>query len=206
LNNKNKSIFKVMNAKEALTQIKSLLFSEQEQKAAFAMVEGALVDGTKVAYDLETSEIFVIGEDGESIPAPVGEHQLTTGEIVVVTEAGKIAEVKAGEAAKVEIEIEAAEEVPMEEPKKDEAMAKFEEVMGALEKKVEELSAKVKAMEEKAEDVKEAVKLSAQVIESLAKEPSDKAITAPNQFAKQLKTEKNDRYNSLQKAFQSLKK
>jgi hypothetical protein len=195
-----------MNAKEALTQIKSLLFSEQEQKAAFAMVEGALIDGTKVAYDLETSEIFVIGEDGESIPAPVGEHQLTTGEIVVVTEAGKIAEVKAGEAAKVEIEIEAAEEVPAEEPKKDEAMAKFEEVMGALEKKVEELSAKVKAMEEKAEDVKEAVKLSAQVIESLAKEPSDKAITAPNQFAKQLKTEKNDRYNSLQKAFQSLKK
>ena len=192
-----------MNAKEALTQIKSLLFSEQEQKAAFAMVEGALVDGTKVAYDLETSEIYVIGEDGESIPAPVGEHQLTSGEIVVVTEAGKIAEVKAGE---VEIEIEAAEEVPAEEPKKDEAMAKFEEVMGALEKKVEELSAKVKAMEEKAEDVKEAVKLSAQVIESLAKEPSDKAITAPNQFAKQLKTEKNDRYNSLQKAFQSLKK
>lgn len=194
-----------MNAKEALTQIKSLLFSEQEAKAAFAMVEGALVDGTKVSYDLETSEIFVIGEDGEAIPAPVGEHQLSTGEIVVVTEAGKIAEVKAGEAPKVEIEIEAAE-VEVEEPKKDEAMAKFEEIMGDLEKKVEELSAKVKAMEEKAEDVKEAVKLSAQVIESLAKEPSDKAITAPNQFAKQLKTEKNDRYNSLQKAFQSLKK
>jgi hypothetical protein len=192
-----------MNAKEALTQIKSLLFSEQEEKADFALIEGALVDGTKVAYNLETSEIFVIGEDGESIPAPVGEHQLSTGEIVVVTEAGKIAEVKVGE---VEIEVEAAEEVPAEEPKKDEAMAKFEEVMGELEKKVEELSAKVKAMEEKAEDVKEAVKLSAQVIESLAKEPSDKAITAPNQFAKQLKTEKNERYNSLQKAFQSLKK
>lgn len=192
-----------MNAKEALTQIKSLLFSEQEKKAAFAMVDGALVDGTKVAYDLETSEIYVIGEDGESIPAPVGEHQLSSGEIVVVTEAGKIAEVKAGEAPKVEIEIEAAE---VEEPKKDEAMAKFEEIMGDLEKKVEELSAKVKAMEEKAEDMKEAVKLSAQVLESIAKEPSDKAITAPNQFAKQLKTEKNDRYNNLQNVFQSLKK
>jgi hypothetical protein len=194
----------IMNAKEALTQIKSLLFTEAEKKAAFAMVEGALVDGTKVAYDLETSEIYVIGEDGESIPAPVGEHQLESGEIVVVTEAGKIAEVKKGEEQKVEIEIEAAE--VEEEPKKDEAMAKFEEAMGYLEKKVEELSAKVKAMEEKAEDVKEAVKLSAEVIESLAKEPSDKAITAPNQFAKQLKTEKNDRYNNLQKAFQSLKK
>ena len=192
-----------MNAKEALTQIKSLLFSEQEKKAAFAMVEGALIDGTKVAYDLETSEIYVIGEDGESIPAPVGEHQLSTGEIVVVTEAGKIAEVKKGEEQKVEIEIEAAE---VEEPKKDEAMAKFEEAMGYLEKKVEELSAKVKAMEEKAEDVKEAVKMSAVILESLAKEPSDKAITAPNQFAKQLKTEKNERYNNLQNVFQSLKK
>ena len=61
-------------------------------------------------------------------------------------------------------------------------------------------------MEEKAEDVKEAVKMSAVILESLAKEPSDKAITAPNQFAKQLKTEKNERYNNLQNVFQSLKK
>jgi hypothetical protein len=193
-----------MNAKEALVQIKQLLFSEEEKKAAFALVEGKLVDGTAVAYDLESGDIFVIGEDGVQIPAPVGEHQLESGEIVIVTEAGKIAEVKSGE-PKVEIEIEAAE-VPAEEPKKDEAMAKFEEAMGYLEKKVEELSAKVKAMEEKAEDVKEAVKLSAEVLESFAKEPSDKAITAPNQFAKQLKTEKNDRYNNLQKAFSTLKK
>jgi hypothetical protein len=193
-----------MNAKEALVQIKNLLFTEAEKKAAFALVEGKLVDGTMVAYDLEAGDIFVIGEDGVQIPAPVGEHQLESGEIVIVTEAGKIAEVKSGE-PKVEIEIEAAE-VPAEEPKKDEAMAKFEEAMGYLEKKVEELSAKVKAMEEKAEDVKEAVKMSAVILESLAKEPSDKAITAPNQFAKQLKKESNDRFNNLQKAFSTLKK
>jgi hypothetical protein len=194
-----------MNAKEALVQIKNLLFTEAEKKAAFALVEGKLVDGTMVAYDLEAGDIFVIGEDGVQIPAPVGEHQLESGEIVIVTEAGKIAEVKSGE-PKLEIEIEAAEVPAEEEPKKDEAMAKFEEVLGGLEKKVEELTAKVKAMEEKAEDVKEAVKLSAEVLESFAKEPSDKAITAPNQFAKQLKTEKNDRYNNLQKAFSTLKK
>jgi hypothetical protein len=40
----------------------------------------------------------------------------------------------------------------------------------------------------------------------LAKEPSDKAITAPNQFAKQLKKESNDRFDNLQKAFSTLKK
>ncbi len=178
--------------------------SEAEKQAAFALVEGKLIDGTMVAYDLEAGDIFVIGEDGAQIPAPVGEHQLESGEVVVVLEEGKIAEVKQAE-AKVEIEIEAAEEMPVEEPKKDEAMAKVEQAMGDLEKKVEELTAKVKAMEEKAEEVKEAVKMSAVVLESLAKEPSDKAITAPNQFAKQLKVEKVDRYNSLQSAFQKLK-
>jgi len=194
-----------MNAKEALVQIKNLLFTEAEKKAAFALVEGKLVDGTMVAYDLETSEIYVIGEDGVQIPAPVGEHQLESGEIVIVTEAGKIAEVKKAEEKEVEIEIEAAEVTP-EEPKKDEAMAKVEETMGYLEKKVEELSKKVEEMAKKNESMKEAVKLSAEVLESFAKEPSDKAITAPNQFAKQLKTEKNERFNNLQKAFSTLKK
>jgi len=196
-----------MNAKEALVEIKKLLFSEAEKQAAFALVEGKLVDGTAVAYDLEAGDIFVIGEDGAQIPAPIGEHQLESGEIVVVLEEGKIAEVKkAEEEPKIEVEIEAsAEEVPVEEPKKDEAMAKVEQAMGDLEKKVEELTAKVKAMEEKAGSVEEAVKMSAVVLESLAKEPSDKAITAPNQFAKQLKVEKVDRYNSLQSAFQKLK-
>lgn len=192
-----------MNAKDALVQIKKLLFSEAEKKAAFALVEGRLVDGTAVSYDLETLEIYVIGEDGVQIPAPVGEHQLESGEIVVVTEEGKISEVRSGEAPSAEIQVEAASD---EDPKKDEAMAKFEEVLGGLEKKVEELSAKVKAMEEKAEDVKEAVKMSAVILESLAKQPSDKPITAPNQFAKQLKKESNDRFSNLQKAFSTLKK
>ena len=193
-----------MNAKDALVEIKKLLFSEAEKQAAFALVEGKLVDGTAVAYDLESGLIFVIGEDGAQIPAPVGEHTLESGEVVVVLEEGKIAEVKQAE-AKVEIEIEASEEMPTEEPKKDEAMAKVEQAMGDLEKKVEELTAKVKAMEEKAEEVKEAVKMSAVVLESLAKEPSEKAITAPNQFAKQLKAEKDQRYSNLQNAFQKLK-
>lgn len=192
-----------MNAKDALVQIKKLLFSEAEKKAAFALVEGRLVDGTAVSYDLETLEIYVIGEDGVQIPAPVGEHQLESGEIVVVTEEGKISEVRSGEAPSAEIQVEAASD---EDPKRDEAMAKFEEVLGGLEKKVEELSAKVKAMEEKAEDVKEAVKMSAVILESLAKQPSDKPITAPNQFAKQLKKESNDRFSNLQKAFSTLKK
>lgn len=197
-----------MNAKEALVEIKKLLFSEAEKKAAFALTEGKLVDGTVVAYDLETGEIFVVGAEGESIPAPVGEHQLESGEIVVVLEEGKIAEIKkAEEAPSVEVEIEAsAEEVAViEEPVKDEQMAKVEQAMGDLEKKVEELSKKVEEMAKKNEEMKQAVQLSAVVIESLAKEPSDKAISAPNSFHKAIKVEKDDRYSNIQKAFQILK-
>lgn len=197
-----------MNAKEALVEIKKLLFSEAEKQAAFAMTEGKLVDGTVVAYDLETGEIFVVGAEGESIPAPVGEHQLESGEIVVVLEEGKIAEIKKAEEEepKIEVEIEAAaEEVPAEEPVKDEAMAKVEEAMGYLEKKVEELAAKVEEMAKKNEEMKQAVQLSAVVIESLAKEPSDKAISAPNSFHKAIKVEKDDRFANIQKAFQILK-
>lgn len=195
-----------MNAKDALVEIKKLLFSEAEKAAAFALVEGKLVDGTSVAYDLEAGEIFVVGEDGVQIPAPIGEHQLESGEVVVVLEEGKIAEIKKAEEPSVEIEIEASEEVAIEEePKKDEAMAKVEQAMGDLEKKVEELAAKIKAMEEKSEDVKEAVMLSAQVIESLAKDPSDKPITAPNTFAKNYSNEKQERYSKIQSAFKNLK-
>ena len=195
-----------MNAKEALVEIKKLLFSEAEKQAAFAMTEGKLVDGTIVAYDLETGEIFVVGAEGESIPAPIGEHQLESGEVVVVLEEGKIAEVKkAEEEPKIEVEIEAAAEVPAEEPVKDEAMAKVEQAMGDLEKKVEELSKKVEEMAKKNEEMKQAVQLSAVVIESLAKEPSDKAISAPNSFHKAMKVEKDDRYSNIQKAFQILK-
>lgn len=194
-----------MNAKEALVEIKKLLFSEAEKKAAFELVQGKLVDGTVVAYDLESGEIFVVGAEGESVPAPVGEHQLESGEIVVVLEEGKIAEVKKAIETSEEVEIEAAEEVPAEEPKKDEAMAKVEEAMGDLEKKVEELATKIKAMEEKNEEMKQAVQLSAVVLESLAKEPSDKAISSPNSFHKAMKVEKDDRYSNIQKAFQILK-
>jgi hypothetical protein len=201
-----------MNAKEALVEIKKLLFTENvDTQAKFALTEGKLVDGTVVSYDLETAEIYVIGADGVSVPAPVGEHQLESGEIVVVVEEGKIAEVKkAEEAPKVEVEVEAAddkkeEEVPAEDPKKDEAMAKFEEAVASLSAKVDDLAAQVDELKKKNESMKEAVKLSAEVIESLAKEPSDKAITQPNNFQKVLKSEKDERFNNLQKAFQNLK-
>lgn len=198
-----------MTTSEALETIKSLLFTENKPEQKFAMVEGKLVDGTIVKYDLETMEIYTIGADGADVPAPVGEHELETGEIVVVTEAGKIAEVKKKEVEedKVEIEIEAAKDevIVEEQPKIEEKMSAMEEKYSALEERVAEMSKKLDEMTSKSEKMSEAVRLSTEVIEAIAKDPSDKAIQKPNTFSKELKDEREERFNKLQKAFQNLK-
>ncbi len=198
-----------MNAKEALAEIKNLISSLNNPKQGkFAMVQGKLADGTAISYDLDTLEIYVVGEDGASVPAPVGEHVLESGEVIVVTEEGKIAEVKKGQ-PEVEVEIEAEdvkkEDAPADAPKEDEAMAKFEEAVSNLTTKVDELSAKVDAMEKKYQSMSSALKLSAQVIEELANQPSSSPIQKPNNFYKEVKSERITRFNNLQQAFQKLK-
>ena len=198
-----------MNNTEAIAKIKTLLFGEDKQEQKFALVEGKLVDGTIVKYDLETMDIFTVGADGADVPAPVGEHELESGDIVVVTTEGKIAEIKKKEVeeAKVEIEVEAAEDVVIEDvqPKIEEKMSAMEEKYSALEEKVAEMSKKLEEMTAKSEKMSEAVKLSTEVIEAIAKDPSDKAIQKPNTFTKVLNDEKEERFNKLQKAFQNLK-
>lgn len=192
-----------MNAKEALQEIKKLLFTE-DNKQEFALTEGKLEDGTIVKYNVETSEIFVVGEDGSDVPAPVGEHKLESGEVIVVTEAGKIAEIKKAE-DKVEVEIEASED---EEPKKgaiEEEMSAIKEKYADLEQKLADLTQKVEEMTQKAEKMNQVVSLSAQVLETLAKEPSAEPIQKPNNFYSQMKEKKNDNYAKLQQVFQNLK-
>lgn len=197
-----------MNPKEALQEIKRLLFAENG-KQGFALVEAKLEDGTLVKYDLETADIFVVGQDGADVPAPIGEHKLETGETIVVTEAGKIAEVKPlEEKPKVEVEIEAGADVPPTEdakPKIEEQMSAIEEKYAALEKQVAEMSKKLDEMGAKNEKMSSAVKLSAEVLEQLSKEPSDKAIQKPNTFFKEHKNEKEEKFNKLQQVFQNLK-
>ena len=198
-----------MTTSEALETIKSLLFTENKPEQKFAMVEGKLVDGTIVKYDLETMDIFTIGADGADVPAPVGEHQLETGEVLVVTTEGKIAEVKEVETPAEETtegEVEAAAEAPVDEqPKIEEKMSAIEEKYAALEEKVAEMSKMIEEMTSKSEKMSEAVRLSTEVIEAIAKDPSDKEIQKPNTFSKELKNEKEERFNKLQKAFQNLK-
>lgn len=193
-----------MNAKEALQEIKNLLFTENS-KQEFALTEAKLEDGTVVKYNVETSEIFVVGQDGADVPAPVGEHKLETGEVIVVTEEGKIAEIKKEE-EKIEVEIEAEKDMPKEEkPNLEEEMSSMKSKYEDLEKKVEEMAKKMDEMGKANEKMSQALNLSAQVLETLAKEPSADPIQKPNNFHSQLKNKKQDNYNKLQQVFQNLK-
>ena len=97
-----------MTAKEAIKTIGDLIkatFGEQSTEQTFEA--GKLADGTVIQYSaLEPGgDIFVLGADGTQQPAPAGELELEDGSVIVVTEPGKIAEVKA----------KAAEEKPAEE-------------------------------------------------------------------------------------------
>jgi hypothetical protein len=59
------------------------------------------------------NEIFVVTEDDQRIPLPVGEYVVENGMLLIVTQEGVIAEIKEQEAP-------AEEEMPEEEMKKDE--------------------------------------------------------------------------------------
>ena len=84
------------------------------------------------------NEVFVIsGED--RVAAPVGEHLLADGRILVITEEGVIAEIKEAseEEATVEIEVEAAESTELAEMEvKEEAPA----VVAVIERVLEEIA------------------------------------------------------------------
>lgn len=122
-------------------------------KKEIKLEQAKLVDGTVV--EIDDNQIFVVTEEGENLPAPVGEHELESGEIVVVQEEGIIAEIKSKEMeGEPEKEMDLSAEV--EQLKKDVAELKSymkpkEEEMAKEEPKQEAELAK----EEPKEEIKE---------------------------------------------------
>jgi hypothetical protein len=109
-----------------LPEIKKLLFSETTEEA---FVDAKLVDGTIVRVEpaLEIgASVAVIGEDGETVPAPDGEHELESGE-VVRTEGGVIVEIMTPEPV-----AEEAEEVEEEMAAKKSSMLKASKLTSFL--------------------------------------------------------------------------
>jgi hypothetical protein len=106
-----------MNPKEAILKIRALFedmptpMPEEEKEVKVEMSEYILEDGTKVMISSLEVGGEVTLEDGTA--APDAEHKLADGQSIV-TEGGKITEVKVGEEP-VEIEVESEKDKKMDE-------------------------------------------------------------------------------------------
>ena len=123
-----------MKANSILNRILAELSSIREVKFEQMTLEnGAVLEAESFEAG---NEVFVIsGED--RVAAPIGEHLLADGRILVITEEGVIAEIKeaAAEAEEVEVEVEASESTELAE-EVEEAPA----VVAIIEKVLEEIA------------------------------------------------------------------
>jgi len=145
-----------------INQIKTLLGMEVK------LEQMKLADGVTVleADSFEAgNEVFIVTEDEQKIPLPVGEYEFEDGRILVVVEEGMISEVKEKEMEEPEIEVEVEtekkEEMETEKPtakKTIESVVK-ETFFSEIEKLKEE-NETLKAELSKLKEVKEEVTLS----------------------------------------------
>ena len=143
-----------MKANSILNRILAELASVREVKFATMTLEnGAVLEAE--AFEAGNEVFVVSGED--RVPAPVGEHLLSDGRVLVVTEEGMIAEIKEASApeeeASVEIEVEASAEEVAAETELAEVEVKEEApaVAAIVEKVLEEIAMmreEMKAMRE----------------------------------------------------------
>lgn len=155
-----------------LPEIKKLLFSETEEK----FEDAKLVDGTIVRYEsLEIgAALSVVGEDGEVVPAPDGEHELESGDIVR-TESGVIVEIMTPEPVEEEAEEEKEEEMAAEETEEKFDSEGFKaDILSAVSELIESKIAEAKfAKTEKVTDIEKAVGLITDIVEKMAATPKE---------------------------------
>jgi hypothetical protein len=112
-----------MNLNEIVNAIKdgfaSVKLSSETEQVEVTMSTMMLKDGVTV-LEAESFEagmpVFIVAENGDKVPAPIGEHELEDGRILVITEEGMIAEIKEMEA---ETEVEVTVEADVEMSKED---------------------------------------------------------------------------------------
>jgi hypothetical protein len=145
-----------------INQIKTLLGMEVK------LEQMKLMDGVTVleADSFEAgNEVFIVTEDEQKIPLPIGEYEFEDGRMLIVVEEGLISEVKEKEMqepeVEVEVETEKKEEMETEKPtakKTIESVVK-ETFFSEIEKLKEE-NETLKAELSKLKEVKEEVTLS----------------------------------------------
>lgn len=148
-----------------INKIKTLLGME------VALMQMKLMDGVTIfeadAFEMN-NEVFIITEDEQKIPVPIGEYELEDGMILVVTTEGLIAEIKEAvveepEApeAEVEVEVEATEVAsPIKKTVESQVKETFFSEIEKLQAENIELKAKLELLSKVDEVAEEATELS----------------------------------------------
>ena len=178
-----------MNLQEVFKKIEMALTPSQDnapevqEEVKVEMATMKLAGGVVVeAESFEAGEnVFLVGEDDEKVAAPVGEHELEDGRILVIVEEGVIAEIReAGseEEEAPEVEVEQAAEEEMAYVSKEEftaAIDELKEMISAMMPQEEEMASE--EVEMNAEEVTEEV--TEEKVEMSADEaPAAKKVTA----------------------------
>ena len=199
LSQKNKSnIYNKMNSKEVLSEIRHLLFGDEEKKEV-AMATAELTDGTIIEWEGELAvgtTVFV--QTGEGlIPAPDATHEVTGG-MLVTTEEGVVTEIS-------EPEVEAKEEEEMSEdvPSEFASLEAFNSLVSRFEEAVEKLNSleeKLTNNEEAFSAMKEAFGKTVDLVEKVADLPSEEPTKEPAKLSK-----KEERFANIANIAKQLK-
>lgn len=182
-----------MKAIDMLNQIKETLGIElSDQKVELARM--TLENGTEIeAESFESGQqVFIVSDSEDSVPLPIGEYSLESGETLSVTEEGIIGEIKeAGseEPAEEEAsEVEASEDDAAEKVKSEETTHK---VVYATKEEVENLSSMITEIKTMLEAKEEApaveenvndIELAAEAVEEISHNPEGVNTEATQAF------------------------
>ena len=190
-----------------INKIKSLLGMEVK------LEQMMLIDGTTVleadAFEMD-NEVFIVTEDEQKIPLPVGEYELENGMILVVAVEGIIAEIKEAvveevapeaEAPEVEVEVEAEAASAPTAKKTIESIVKetFFSEIEALKTENNELKAKLELLS-KVDEVTEEVTELAEEPKPISFNPENTNVVEPFRF------EKSRQRSTIDSIFEKLNK
>jgi hypothetical protein len=166
-----------MNINEIVNAIKdgfaSIKLSNETEQVEVTMATMMLKDGVTVleaeSFDAGVP-VFIVAENGDKVPAPIGEHELEDGRILVITEEGIIAEIKDAMVEEVPVEeapVEMTSENQFAELVKSIVTSMSVEVAKQIESVRTELTAQIAEVKTSQVEVKASTKAKPEVAQTL---------------------------------------
>ena len=174
-----KKIEMALTPQDATPEVQEEIQAEVKVEFAQMKLENGIV---LEAEAFESGEnVFLIGEEDQKVAAPVGEHKLEDGRMLIIEEEGVIAEIR--EAAAEAEEEEVAEEAAQEEMAEEEEMAyvskeEFTAAIDEIKAMIQEMGKDKEEMASESEEVQMNEEATEEVVEEKVEMSADEAPAA----------------------------